>query len=263
MMNWHQTTIGAVCESTHQRNPQDFPDQRFTYVDISSINRATRRIIGTKRLLGSDAPSRARKEIRFGDVLVSTVRPNLNTVAIVPSELDGQIASTGYCVLRAKRADVDPRFLFYRCQSGSFIADMTSKAKGANYPAVTDSVVKASPLSLPPLPEQHRIVEILDQADALRRKRREADALSEKILPALFRGMFGDPVENPMGWRLTKLKDLLEGIDSGWSPKCETRAAGNEWAILKLGAVTWCDYRPEENKALASGFKPRPEIEVK
>ena len=81
--------------------------------------------------------------------------------------------------------------------------------RGANYPAVTDAVVRKATIPLPPLSEQRRIVEILDQADALRKKRAEADAKADRILPALFIKMFGDPSTNPRGWDRIPLSQLL------------------------------------------------------
>ena len=69
----------------------------------------------------------------------------------------------------------------------------TCVKKGATVQSIAMENFRALEIPLPPLPEQHRIVEILDQADALRRQRREADELSKRILPALFQEMFGDP----------------------------------------------------------------------
>ena len=176
-------------------------------------------------LLGTGAPSRARKVIRKDDVLVSTVRPNLNAVAMVPACLDGQIASTGFCVLRPNRGCVEPRYLFYWTITSTFVDASTSRVRGANYPAVSDRDVKEVAIPLPPLAEQRRIVEILDQADRLRRLRAEADAKANRILPALFIRMFGDPATNPMKWPRVRFRDLLSDIDSGWSPICEDRHA--------------------------------------
>src|SRR5580700_9339079 len=100
-MTWLRPTIGELCETTTQRDPSMRPDEEFAYIDISSLDKDSKTIVRPSRLLGNDAPSRARKEIKAEDILVSTVRPNLNAVALVPPELDGQIASTGFCVLRA------------------------------------------------------------------------------------------------------------------------------------------------------------------
>ena len=75
--------------------------------------------------------------------------------------------------------------------------------------------------------------------------------------------MFGDPVTNPKGWKTLPLKDVLERIDSGWSPRCYDREPSEgEWGVLKLGAVTTCSYIERESKALPSDLSPRPELEV-
>ena len=81
-------------------------------------------------------------------------------------------------------------------------------------------------ISLPPISEQRRIVEILDQADALRKMRAEADAKAERILPALFIKMFGDPATNSMGWEEKKLSDLNIDFRYGTSVKCDYRIKG-------------------------------------
>ena len=69
--------------------------------------------------------------------------------------------------------------------------------------------------------------------------------------------MFGDPVTNPKGWRCVPFEELLSSIESGRSPNCLDRpATGEEWGVLKLGAVTWREYDPTENKALPPGILP-------
>ncbi|NJL64977.1 MAG: restriction endonuclease subunit S, partial [Methylacidiphilales bacterium] len=119
-------------------------------------------------------------------------------------------------------------------------------------------------IPLPPLEEQRRIAAILDRADAVRRKRKEAIALTEELLRSQFLDMFGNPVTNPKGWEVIELGNLITDIESGWSPKCDSREAEiDEWGILKLGAVTWGYFNPSENKALLPDTVPRPELEVK
>lgn len=117
---------------------------------------------------------------------------------------------------------------------------------------------------LPPPEEQKRIAAILDKVDALRCKRQKAIELSEQFLKSVFLDMFGDSVTNPKGWDEVPLGELLHSIDSGSSPKCDSRQAKNdEWAVLKLGAVTTCQYIESENKAMLPGTSPRVEHEVK
>ncbi len=263
-MKWPVTSIGKLCVPTEQRDPTASPDLPFRYIDIASVDKDAKRITAALEIRGAEAPSRARKEVRAGDVLVSTVRPNLNAVALVPDELDGQIASTGFCVLRADRKVADEKFIFYRCLTPEFVNSLVSQMRGANYPAVSDGVVRRADIPLPAPREQGRIVELLEQADGLRRQRAEADQLANRILPALFHKMFGDPAANLKGWPRVKLGELLEWIDSGWSPVCENRRAKpDEWGILKLGAVTGNRYLETENKALPSTLEPLRELEVR
>ncbi|SIR52899.1 MULTISPECIES: restriction endonuclease subunit S [Acidiphilium] len=173
------------------RNPATKPDDKFTYVDLSAVDQERKVIIGARVLVGSDAPSRARQVISTDDVLVSTVRPNLNGVARVPDQYDDAIASTGFCVLRPKKEFLDPLYLFYWVRSPTFAAEMTRRATGASYPAVSDRIVQQSLIPLPSLHEQRRIAAILDQADALRTKRREALAKLDEMAQAIFVETFG------------------------------------------------------------------------
>ena len=192
-MKWGTAVIAEICEPTEQRDPRQNPADEFHYVDIAGIDRVHKTIVEHPTLMGIDAPSRARKVVRKDDVLVSTVRPNLNAVAMVPACLDGQIASTGFCVLRPNRACVEPRYLFYWTVTSTFIDALTSRVRGANYPAVSDRDVERVTIPLPPLVEQRRIVEIVDRADRLRLLRAEADAKSNRILPTLLARALGGP----------------------------------------------------------------------
>jgi type I restriction enzyme S subunit len=83
---------------------------------------------------------------------------------------------------------------------------------------LNSSIIRSLPASLPPLTEQRRIVEILDQADMLRKKRAEADAKTARILSALFYKMFGDPVTNPKGLDKKKLGDLIKVRSGNFLP---------------------------------------------
>lgn len=231
-MRWLQTTMGEVCLPTVQKDPSRNGAGSFRYIDISGIDREQKSISRFDPIPCESAPSRARKLVQAGDVLVSTVRPNLNAVALVPEELDGEIASTGFSVLRANPKLVNPRYLFYRVQHQEFVACLVANATGASYPAVTDGVVRRAPLPLPSLNEQARIVEILDEADQLRRLRREADAKAARILPALFLKMFGDPATNPMGWPIISIGDLTTLVTSGATPRGGAEVYVNEGPYL-------------------------------
>ena len=209
-MSWKEYPIGDCVGKCQNWNPKSSGVGSFDYIDLSSVDKDTKSISisSTERYECSDAPSRARQLVETDDVLVATVRPNLNGVALVNGAHHGMTASTGYCVLRPDKDTLDSSFLFHWVKTDVFVRRMVDVATGANYPAVSDAKVKASKIPLPPLAEQKRIARILDAADALRAKRREALAQLDTLLQSTFVEMFGDPVTNPMGWEVRALSDL-------------------------------------------------------
>ena len=208
--------IGNLVEQVKKWNPQtDKDNQVITYLDIASVNRESKKVEESIEIQSHEAPSRARQLVRKDDVLVSTVRPNLNAVAYLEEEFDGATASTGFCVLRAKSDKLDSRYLYYWVRTTYFIDDMVRESTGASYPAVSDSIVKKNEIPLPPLEEQKRIAAILDKADRIRRRRQEAIRLTEELGRSIFLDMFGDPVTNPKGWEVVKLENLLDFMTSG------------------------------------------------
>ncbi len=137
--------------------PQETPDKSFTYLDIASIDNSRWRVVSPKVYAGKDAPSRARQKVRSGNILFSTVRTYLKNVAMVPPEYEGQVASTGFCVLYPAD-ELDCKYVFYFVLNDEFISKLNPLQRGTSYPAVRDSDVLSQELRLPPLPEQHRIV---------------------------------------------------------------------------------------------------------
>ena len=171
---------------------RDDPDGEFMYVDVGAVDQNSKTIASPRRLACADAPSRARQVIRSGDILVSTVRPNLNAVARVPVELDGATASTGFCVLRPRAEVAESGYLFHWVRSRRFVCEMVRRATGASYPAVSNRIVFESKIPLPPLPEQQRFAEVLKKVDALHATRASALRLLDTLIASLqhraFRG---------------------------------------------------------------------------
>lgn len=187
MSPWKTALLGDVTEPVQTWNPaSSMPDGMFTYIDLSAVDQDAKSVVGARSLHCADAPSRARQLVAKGDVLVSTVRPNLNGVALVPENLDKSTASTGFCVLRACPNLLNSNYLFQWVKSPTFIGDMTKKATGASYPAVSDRIISESRVPLPPLAEQRRIAEVLDGAEALRAKRRAALAQLDALIQSIF-----------------------------------------------------------------------------
>lgn len=234
---WETKKLGEVLQKTVNVNPRQSPDAKFEYIDVSSISNLTFQIEETQRLQGKDAPSRARRHVKAKDVLFATVRPTLKRVAIVPDYLDNQVCSTGYFVLRPK-PELDFRFVFYFLLSDEFMGKMEKLQKGASYPAVNDGEMRAQEISFPPLPEQQRIVALLDEAfDALatatahaETNLRNARALFESYLQSVFANPGGD-------WDTQKL-DQVCIVERGSSPRpikqyITTEPDGVNW--IKIG----------------------------
>lgn len=148
---WPRLQLGDLSDKVKTWNPTSKPQDEFIYIDIAAIDQVRKRITGARRILGTDAPSRARQQVCTGDVLISTVRPNLNAVATIDDHLDGATASTGFCVLRPRETRINSAYLFALVRHDAFIGAMVRQASGASYPAVTDAIVRAWLAPCPPI----------------------------------------------------------------------------------------------------------------
>jgi type I restriction enzyme S subunit len=180
------------------------PEAEVWILTLDQIQSGTGRILNRR-----SAPAREAGTSTFcfdsGNVLYSKLRPYLNKV-IWPQELG--IATTELVPLRPRTEVLLCGFLTYYLRSPHFLSFAQGCVAGVKMPRLIMDQFWEHEVPLPPLSEQRRIVDILDQADALRRKRTEADAKAERILPALFYKMFGDPATNPKRWPVKCLGDL-------------------------------------------------------
>ena len=215
-MSWPTVKLGDCVQPVKNWNPLRAGDtDTFSYIDIASVDQIRKKILDVKLLECKNAPSRARQLVATDDVLVSTVRPNLNAVAIVQPSLHQATASTGFCVIRANPSLLDSAYLFNWVQTSVFIGDMVNKATGASYPAVTDKIIFDSEIPLPPLAEQKRIAAILDKADEIRRKREQTIAKLDQLAQSIFVEMFGDPISNAKGYKTGELGSGITLVGGG------------------------------------------------
>ena len=215
--------------------------------------------------VGADlAQKHVKQQLAGGETLVLNAAHSATHVAsktfYADHEVVGSLATGEWLIVRWSTEAVDSRFGNQWINAPEIRFRIRRLVNGIHlYP----KDVARLRIPLPPLAEQKRIAGTLDAADALRAKRREALAQLDTLLHSTFLDMFGDPVTNPMGWELEGLDNWLDNIDGGWSPKClNRRALIREWGVLKLGAVTWCEFDDSDQKALPPGLAPRPELEV-
>ena len=226
---WQWAKLGDVCVGIETIDLKKNPDVEFTYIDISSIDRSTKTINEPSVLLGKDAPSRARRVVHTGDVLVATTRPNLNAVALVNDEFDGQVCSTGICVLRPDRDFLDPGYLYFATRCDDFVNSLSGAVQGAMYPAVTDQQVFDQIIPLPPLAEQKRIVGVLNEQMAAveRAKKAAAERLeaAQALREALLRTVWPLEAEYPSSWKWRLLSEVST-IDYGYTASADFTSAG-------------------------------------
>ena len=133
------------------------PDFEFRYVDIGSVQTG-RLVKEPERIRFEAAPSRARRVLRRGDTIISTVRTYLKAIWYVGEDADDLIASTGFAVL-TPGSGVEPEYLGYVIQSSPFVNRVTANSIGIAYPAIAETVLGRFPVALPPtVDEQQAIV---------------------------------------------------------------------------------------------------------
>lgn len=210
------------------------------------------------------APASAEAErirVRPGDLLLS-ITADLGRTAVVPDDLGVAYISQHLALLRLDDA-FDPRFVsaFLASPDGQRQFERLDKVGVKSGLNLDD--VRALRAPLPPLQEQRRIAALLGKARAIVGLRRRAVALTERLVRSAFVSMFGEPIENPKGWPVVPLGEVLGEIEGGYSPCCESRPARvDEWGVLKLGAVSSCTYDAAQHKALVAA-EPRPALEVR
>lgn len=180
----------------------------FDYVEIGDVKYESG-IGSVERIIFGDAPSRARRVVRAGDVIISTVRTYLKAVASIEEFEFPLIVSTGFAVLRA--ADVYYRYLYYAMLSQDFQSQVTLYSKGVSYPAITSNSLLHIPIRVPPLDEQKRIAAKLDRLCG------RVDELAENI-----KGEIAALQEY-------RKSLIIECVTKGLNPKAKMKPSGVDW----------------------------------
>ncbi len=162
---WHLCRLKDVADINLASLPETTdPAFSFTYVDIGSVDEDGRVRDGEEITFGS-APSRARRLVRGGDSIVSTVRTYLKAIAYIDGGSANLVVSTGFATL-TPRPGVHPRYLYWWLRGSAFVEEIVARSVGVSYPAVNASDVGDVAIHLPPIDEQRRIADILDTETA-------------------------------------------------------------------------------------------------
>ena len=203
------------------------PDLELSYVDIGSVH-PVNGITSTEAMVFEDAPSRARRIVRDGDTIVSTVRTYLRAIAPIRDPALNTIVSTGFAVVRPR--SVSPRFMSFALSEPGFIEAIVARSVGVSYPAVNASEIGMLPIPIPEAAEQQAIADFLD------RKTAKIDTLIAK--------------QRTMIERLKEKRAALvtRTVTRGLPPAAACDFGLKPYSKFKSSVIEWLDEIPEHWK---------------
>jgi type I restriction enzyme, S subunit len=155
-----------------------------------------------------------RHSYKSGDVVIAKLG-DVGTACVVPPNCQDGVIVADVIRFRSDESDVNHRYLSHFLNSPAGRGRVLGFSKGSTRVRTNLSDLRKVSIPLPPIAEQRRIASILDKADALRAKRREAIAKLDQLLRSVFFDMFGDPVTNPKGWPTFGIADLAQILRDG------------------------------------------------
>jgi type I restriction enzyme S subunit len=247
------------------------PSFTFTYIDIGNVD-SLGRLTGKEEVSFASAPSRARRIVREGDIIVSTVRTYLRAITSICLEIVPPIVSTGFAVIRPN-ADVNSAFLAYALRAPYFIERVVANSKGVSFPAISENEFATFEIALPSMSEQSAIARFLDQViskvDALVMKNeRLIELLQEKrksiitgtITDGLSRAVHHHPTSTeryyaiPENWVLRPLTKYLSDISDYRGSTPEKVPSGIRLITAKNVRMGFIDYSCSEEYVLESEY---------
>ncbi len=221
MTEWKECKLKELADfnpdSLTAKNKLEF----INYLDTGNITKGKIDTIQYLNLSTDKVPSRAKRIVKKNDIVYSTVRPNQEHYGIIKNPVDNMIVSTGFVVLRSKEDKCYSDFLYYFLtlpENTEYLSNVAEDSTTA-YPSITPDVIMDMDISLPPLPEQKAIAEVLssldDKIDLLTRQNKTLEDLAQ----AYFRKWFIEDASSE--WEVGKLGDEFN-ITMGQSPKGET-----------------------------------------
>jgi type I restriction enzyme, S subunit len=230
---WKKIRLGEIVKINPDSIKKDFEYSTIEYVDISSVGTGT--IERPQKIKLSEAPSRAKRIIKKGDIILSTVRPNRRSFYFFKQAKKNLIVSTGFAVLRAM--DTNSRFVYYLINHQEFTDYLTNSAKGAAYPAVDSEIINRAEFIIPEsITEQQKIATTLSNYDDLIENNTERIKLLENIAKLIYEEWFvkfkfpghekvkmvdSELGKLPEGWDVKEINEFCEFVSRGVTPKYE------------------------------------------
>ncbi len=248
---WNRVPLTDVCASADdincgpfgtQLNKNEFREEGVPLWGIKQVNMNF--AIPTREFLEPRTAKRLQQyDLKSGDI-VMTRKGTVGNCAVYPDHFETGIMHSDLLRLRVDPSRGDPTFLVHQLHYSPDVARQLSLISGgAIMPGINVGRLKQLEVVLPPLSEQRRIASVLDQAEALRAKRRAALAELDSLTQSLFLDLFGDPVSNSKGWPLMKF-ETIGSLDRGVSkhrPRNAPELLGGPYPLVQTGEVANCD----------------------
>ena len=254
--NWILIPLGDCCQiisgSTPKRNKPEYWGGDIPWVTPKDLGKLKTPVLkdAPEKITEAGYKSCSTTLLPQGSILFSSRAP-IGYVAI---------AGRPMCTNQGFKSLVPNEYVhspyLYWCMR-KYASDIEALGSGTTFKEVSKGIVERFIIPLPPLEEQRRIAAILDKADGVRRKRKEAIRLTEELLKSTFLEMFGDPVTNPKGWEIAKLGDFGKILTGNTPPRSVSENYGDEIEWIKSDNITTPEHflTQAEEKLSAKGKK--------
>jgi len=274
--DWQVKLIGEIVDINKSSiSKNDDKEQMIRYVDIKSVDRG--RLTEAREMKLADAPSRAKRKVKLGDTIISTVRPNLEHYYLFRDAITNEIVSTGYAVVSPNKELIDYKYLYYFLTTNIFTKFLTQTAEGhaGVYPSFKPSLISSSEILYPPIIEQKAIGKILSLLDQKIELNHQMNETLEQMAQAIFKSWFVDfepfrdpehewycefeyneelEKEIPKGWESTTIKDELT-LNYGKGLTKKKRKGGNVPVYGSNGIVGYHNESIVEYQTIVIGRK--------
>jgi len=248
MKDWKKIKLKEIAEINPNTIKKDFKYDTIEYVDISSVGTGT--IEKPKVIKLTEAPSRAKRTIRDGSIILSTVRPNRRSFYYFKNAKENLVVSTGFAVLEAKEV-IFSRFLYYLINDYKFTEYLTNNAKGAAYPAVDKEIINRAVFFIPTdVNEQKKISTILSNYDDLIENNNRRIEILGEMAQVIYKEWFVHfrfpgyekvkMVDSELGkiperWSVERVANIVNRISSGKKYNSKTVKSKGNIPVLDQG----------------------------
>lgn len=236
---WRDVTLKEVADVNPDSIDRKWPYDHISYIDISSVGQG---YISIKPAFISlvDAPSRAKRRVRLGDTVLSTVRPNRRSMFYASDPSPDWIVSTGFAVIRPKQDMISPRYLYSCVFNQTFTDYLVAHEIGAAYPAVSVNDILNAPIHFPPRKEQDAIAGILGALDDKIELNRQMCKTLDDTAQAIFKSWFVDfdPVHaKAAGKQPVGLKPEIAALFPDSFVDSELGKIPKKWSVRAIGEM--------------------------